>query len=120
MKNGVAYENQTVYLIISIYLIQASTLPFKSVLPFYWNQSIDLWRNQWDGFYTLATLDWNKLILTNSFSICFFHLSWRNPSLPSPSVHPNQEYFPQKHETKNANWKFSKKYSQIILCYFEY
>ena len=35
--------------------------------------------NQWDGFYIMATLDWNKLILTTAFSIYYFFLSWRNP-----------------------------------------
>ena len=34
--------------------------------------------NQWDDFYTIATLDWNKLILTTIFSIYYFFLSWRN------------------------------------------
>ena len=47
--------------------------------------------NQWDGFYIMATLDWNKLILTTTFSIYHFFHSWRN-SL-SPNVQPNQTYF---------------------------
>ena len=60
--------------------------------------------NQWDGFYTMATLDWNKLILTTAISIYYFLFSWRNPSLLYPSVQPNQTYFSRKHKTKNANW----------------
>ena len=47
MKNGVASENKNVYLninifILTIYIDQASTLPFKTVLPLYRNQSTDL------------------------------------------------------------------------------
>ena len=60
--------------------------------------------NWWDGFYTMATLDWNRLILTTIFSIYYFLLSWRKPF--SLSVQPNQTYFSQKHKTQNANWKF--------------
>ena len=41
MKKVVAYKNN-VYLKINIYLNQAPTLPFRSVLPLYRNQSIDL------------------------------------------------------------------------------
>ena len=56
MKNGVAYKNQNMYLKINIYLNQASTLPFRSVLPL---EVIPLIHesNQWDGFYKMATLD---------------------------------------------------------------
>ena len=61
--------------------------------------------NWWDGFYIMATLDWNKLILTTTFPIYYFFLSWRNPL--SPSVQPNQTYFSQKHKTQNSNWQFS-------------
>ena len=43
MKNGVAYKNQKVYLKINIYLKQASTLRFRSVFPFYRDQSTDIW-----------------------------------------------------------------------------
>ena len=43
MKNGVAYENQNVYLKINIYLSQASTLRFRPVLPLYRNQSTHIW-----------------------------------------------------------------------------
>ena len=43
MKNGVAYKNQMVYLKINIYINQASTLPFRSMLPLYRNQFTDLW-----------------------------------------------------------------------------
>ena len=31
----------------------------------------------------MATLDWNKLILTTTFSIYYVFLSWRNPLFPS-------------------------------------
>ena len=50
MKNGVAYKNQNVYLKINIYINQASTLPFRPVLPLYRNQSTDLWRRS-VGFF---------------------------------------------------------------------
>ena len=42
MKDLVAYKNQNGYLKINIYLNQASTLPFKPVLPLYRNQSTDI------------------------------------------------------------------------------
>ena len=74
--------------------------------------------NRWDGFYIMATLDWNKLILTTTFSICYFFLSWRNPL--SPSVQSNQTNLSQKHKTQNVNWKFSQQQPQAILCSFEY
>ena len=62
--------------------------------------------NRWDGFYIMATLDWNRLILTTTFSIYYFFLSWRKHI--SLSVQPNQTYFSQKHKTQNANWKFDQ------------
>ena len=43
MKNGVAYENQNVYLKIISYFNEASTLQFRLVLPLYRIQSTDLW-----------------------------------------------------------------------------
>ena len=59
MKNGVASENKNMYLKINIFILtvfinQTSTLPFRPVLPLLRNQSTDL---QWDGFYTMAKLD---------------------------------------------------------------
>ena len=50
MKNRVAYKNKNVYLKINIYLNQASTLPFRPVLPLYRNQSTDLWSKSMEGF----------------------------------------------------------------------
>ena len=75
--------------------------------------------NWWNGFYIMATLDWNKLIPTTTFSVYYFFLSWRNP-LSLRSIQPKQTYFSQKHKTQNANWKFSQQKPQIILCSFEY
>ena len=43
MKNGVSYKNQNVYVKINIYLNQASTLPFRSVLSLYRNESTSIW-----------------------------------------------------------------------------
>ena len=43
MKIGVAYKNHNVYISKDIYLNQASTLPFRPVLPLYRNQPTDLW-----------------------------------------------------------------------------
>ena len=40
--------------------------------------------NQRDSFYIMATLYWNKLILTTTFSRYYHFLSWRNP-LPQMS-----------------------------------
>ena len=54
MKNGV---NQNLYLRINIYLNQASTLRFMSVLPLYKTSPLTYGANQWDGFYTMATMD---------------------------------------------------------------
>ena len=50
MKNEVAYKKQNVYLNINIYLNQASTLRFRSVLPLYRNQSTDIWSNSMGWF----------------------------------------------------------------------
>ena len=50
MKNGLAYKNKNVYLKINIFLNQASTLPFRPVLPLYRNQSTDLWSKSMEGF----------------------------------------------------------------------
>ena len=58
MKNGVASENQNVYLKMNIYLNQASTLRFRPVLPLYRNQSTDIWSKLMGWFlYIMATLD---------------------------------------------------------------
>ena len=47
MKNGVAPENKNMYLninifILSVFINQTSTLPFRPVLPLYRNQSTNL------------------------------------------------------------------------------
>ena len=42
-QNELAYKNQNVYLKINTYVNQASTLPCKTLLPSYRNQSTDLW-----------------------------------------------------------------------------
>ena len=42
MKNRIAYKNKNAYLKINIYLNQASTLPFRPMLPLYRNQCTDL------------------------------------------------------------------------------
>ena len=57
MENGVAYKNQNMYLKINIYLNQASSLRFRSVLPLYRNQSTDTWRKLMGWFYIMITLD---------------------------------------------------------------
>ena len=73
--------------------------------------------NRWYDFYIMSTLEWNKLILTTTFSLYYFFLSWTNPL--SPSVQPNQTYFWQKHKTQNANRKFSQQLPQPNWCSFE-
>ena len=50
MKNGFAYKNQNVYLKINIYLNQEISLRFRLVLPFYRNQSTDLWSKSMEWF----------------------------------------------------------------------
>ena len=50
MKNEVSYKNQYVYLNINIYLEQASTLQFRSVLPLYRNRSTDIWSKSMGWF----------------------------------------------------------------------
>ena len=62
MKNGVDFENKNMYLKINIFILtvfinQTSTLPFRSVLPLYRNQSIDLQSESMDDFYTMTKLD---------------------------------------------------------------
>ena len=47
MKNGVASENKNMYqqiniFILTVFINQTSTLPFRPVLPLYRNQSTDL------------------------------------------------------------------------------
>ena len=47
MKNGIAFEYKNMYLKINIFILtvfinQTSTLPFRPVLPLYRNQSTDL------------------------------------------------------------------------------
>ena len=47
MKNGLASESKNMYLKVNIFILtvfinQTSTLPFKPVLPLYRNQSTDL------------------------------------------------------------------------------
>ena len=65
MKNGAAYENKNVYLKISIYLNRASALYHSGQCYHYIETSpLIYWANQWDVFYIMATMDWNKLILT--------------------------------------------------------
>ena len=78
MKNEVAYKNQNVYLKINTYLDRASTLQFRPVLLLYRNKSTDIWSKSMGGFYIMITLNWNKLILTTTFSIYYFFLLWRN------------------------------------------
>ena len=50
MKNGVAYENQNVFLKIISYFNEASTLQFRLVLPLYRIQSTDLWSKSMGWF----------------------------------------------------------------------
>ena len=57
MKNGVTYKNQNVYLKINICLNQASTFPFRPELHYIETSPLIYEGNQWDGFYTMATLD---------------------------------------------------------------
>ena len=71
-KMELPIKNQNVYLYINIYLNQASTLQFRSVLSLYRNRPVIYGANQWDGFYIMPALDWNKLILTTTFSIYYF------------------------------------------------
>ena len=50
----------------------------------------------------MATLDWNKLILTTTFSIYYFFLSWRNPlSLTKLTRHIFQKSVKPRMQTEN-------------------
>ena len=107
MINEVGSESKNIYLKINIFILtafinQTLTLPFRP---------LNYKANQWYGFYTLAKLDWNKLsfflILNTTFSLYIF--SFREESLlPFPWVSSLTIYFSQKHNNKNANWKFPK------------
>ena len=108
MKNGVASENKNMYLkinifILTIYIDQTSTLPFRPVFALYRNQSTDLQSKSMGRFLYNGKTWLEKDIFFNVkhhlFHI-YFLLSWRKPSLTI--------YFTQKHNTKNANWKFTK------------
>ena len=58
MKNGVAYKNQNLYLKINIYHNEASTLPYRPVLPLYRNQSTDIWSN---GMQSIKWQQWTEI-----------------------------------------------------------
>ena len=108
MKKGVAYKNKNVYLKINIYLTKHPLCHSGSCCHYIETSPLIYKADQRDSFYTIATLDWNKLVLSTTFSIYYFFLSWINSSPRFPSVQLSQTYFSQKHNTKNANWKFTK------------
>ena len=74
--------------------------------------------NQWEGFYTMAILHWNKLILASTFSIYLFLLSWGNFSPLSPSIQPNQTFFNKsitpEMQTENLPNKSHKQFHVIL------
>ena len=59
MKNGVPYKDQNVYVKINIYLNQASTFPFRPLYSCHYIEASSqiFGANQWNGFYTMATMD---------------------------------------------------------------
>ena len=75
MKNEVAYKSQNLYLKINIYLNQTSTCDLGQCCHYIETSPLIYGAYQWDGFYTMATLDLNKVILTTTFSIYYFFLS---------------------------------------------
>ena len=93
-------KNRNVYLKINIYFYFNPLCNLCQCCHYIETSPLIYEANQWNGFYIMATLDWNKLILTTTFSIYYFFLSWRNPL--SPSVQPTQTYFSQKHKTQKA------------------
>ena len=123
MKNGVSYKNQKVYLKIHIYLNRTSFLPFMPVMSLYRNQSTDLLKKWIQCFYTMAALDWNKLILTTTFSIYYFLFPWRNmvckevstPPPPPPISKPCPHFLklhilPPYHQIGHPKFPYSQKY----------
>ena len=104
MKNGVASENKNMYLKINIFILtvfinQTSTLPFRPVLPLYRNQSTDLQSKSMRWFLYNGKTSFFLMLNTT------FH---EESLLPFPWVSSLTIYFTQKHNTKNANWKFTK------------
>ena len=86
MKNGVAYKNQNMYRKINIYLKQASSLPFKPLLPSYRNQLTDLWSKPMGCFLYNGN---TGLKYTNP-NHHFFHIlfpSFMKKSSPPPFSH---------------------------------
>ena len=59
--------------------------------------------NQWDGFYIMATLDWNKLILTTTFSIYFFsfHEETLIPQVSNLTRHTFHKSIKPRMQTEN-------------------
>ena len=101
MKNGVAYKNQNVYLKINIYLNRATKHPLCDLdqcCHYIETSPLVYGANQWDGSYTMLTLDWKKLILTTTLSIYYFFLSWINPL--SPSVNLTRHIFHKSIKSK--------------------
>ena len=116
MKNGLASENKNIYLKSNVFIltdfINQTTTCYSGQRCHYKETSPLIYRtNQWDGFYTMAKLDWNKLnfflMLNTNFSIYIF--PFREESLlPFPWVFNLTIYFTKTRNTKNANWKFTK------------
>ena len=93
MKNGVASKNKNMYLkinmfILTVFINQTSPLCHSGQCCHYTETIPLIYRaNQWDGFYTMPKLDWNKLSFLNvrhRFLHIYFLLSWKS-LLPFPS-----------------------------------
>ena len=117
MKNGVAFKNQNLYLLIFT-LTKHPLCDLGQCCHYIETSPLIYGANQWDGFYIMATLDWNKLILTTTFSIYYFFLSWRN-SL-SLSVQPRMQT--GKLANNNHNFVFfwiliKLNFIPILICW---
>ena len=105
MKNGVAYKNQNMYRKINIYLKQASSLPFKPLLPSYRNQLTDLWSKPMGCFLYNGNTGLKYTNPNHHFFHILFPSFMKKSSPPAlfPCVQLKQTWFSQKHKTKNAN-----------------
>ena len=73
--------------------------------------------NKWDGFYTIAALDWSKLILTPTFFIYYFLLSWTN-FFPFPRISKLTRFIFHKNiatKMQTENLPFNSHKQNVIL-----
>ena len=95
------WKNKNIYLKINIFILNFSLtrhpLGYSDQCCYYTVTSPLIYRvNQWDCFYTMAKLHWNKLSFFNVKHHLFFIyllLSWRKSSPIFLSVQPNHLFY---------------------------